>query len=973
MTHLQPVAFLLSLAAFAAALGAQTRASRQDPAPAGDVPPQARAFEPFREKVKLRWDPLRLYLESNGMPDHEMMTGIRAWQQQVPLPQPYTGDNAWQWPRKPVPAADPKSARTGFFRGAIAIAVNGVPIFNPIKNDGKTDTFVAGELDLFGGHAGRADDYHYHIAPVHLNEGDPSRPIAYALDGYPIYGYDEPDGSPVRALDELNGHDDPKIGYHYHATRTYPYLNGGFHGEVDEAGGQVDPQPHAHGVRPATTPLRGAIIESFEKGKDGRSYTLTYDLRGKKGTVAYTIREDGSVHFVFTTPDGAKREETHRPEGQARGGGGGGRRRDTEAPRRDPQPEPQPQDPPRRGGQAGPGPATAPGSQPWVAAHFAELDTDKDGTVTTAELEAECTRTLEGLDRDGNGIVSAAERDGRGGGRSAMGGFVRQHWGEVDADGDDMVSAAEIRRTARSMFERADRDADGNLTRAEAETPRTEAARGNAGNPQGGTQPAGGNQGVRNRQGGGGRGYAALEVPFHTDVPWRNHDLLLVQPTATTITLSVLPHRELEAYVEFGTPGAPERNRTPVRVLKAGEPVSFELTGLAPSAPHAYRFRHRPAGEADATFAADGPHVFHTQRAPGSAFTFTVIADSHLDTPVSTEVYAQTLQNALAARPDFHVDLGDTFMTDKRRDFREAEPHYLAQRYWLGQLCTSAPLFLALGNHDGEAGYSGSRPDQVAGWSYAMRTRLFPPPVTSSAPGAMYTGRTGWRDGKGANHFAFEWGDALVCVLDPFWATTERARGGGTSELELTDASWNMTLGREQYDWLARTLASSKAPWKFVFTHHLVGGRGRVARGGAESAPYFEWGGANADGSPGFAQRRPGWPKPVHQLLVEHGVAAVFHGHDHLFVHNELDGVVYQCIAQPGNARGNTRTATEYGYEGGTVLGSPGHLRVSVAPGEARIAFVRSLVGEPSGRDRAGAEGNGSVVHEYALAPRRTR
>ena len=31
------------------------------------------------------------------------------------------------------------------------------------------------------------------------------------------------------------------------------------------------------------------------------------------------------------------------------------------------------------------------------------------------------------------------------------------------------------------------------------------------------------------------------------------------------------------------------------------------------------------------------------------------------------------------------------------------------------------------------------------------------------------------------------------------------------------------------------------------------------------------------------------------------------------------------------------------------------------------------LVGEPSGRDRAGAEGNGSVVHEYALAPRRTR
>ena len=36
------------------------------------------------------------------------------------------------------------SAKHHFFRGAIALAVNGVPIFNPIKNDGKTDTLLAG-------------------------------------------------------------------------------------------------------------------------------------------------------------------------------------------------------------------------------------------------------------------------------------------------------------------------------------------------------------------------------------------------------------------------------------------------------------------------------------------------------------------------------------------------------------------------------------------------------------------------------------------------------------------------------------------------------------------------------------------------------------------------------------------------------------------------------------------------------------
>ena len=52
----------------------------------------------------------------------------------------------------------------------VALAVNGVPIFNPIKNNGKTDTLLAGELDRWGGHCGRADDYHYHIAPVHLEK-----------------------------------------------------------------------------------------------------------------------------------------------------------------------------------------------------------------------------------------------------------------------------------------------------------------------------------------------------------------------------------------------------------------------------------------------------------------------------------------------------------------------------------------------------------------------------------------------------------------------------------------------------------------------------------------------------------------------------------------------------------------------------------------------------------------------------------
>ena len=32
------------------------------------------------------------------MPDHHMMVGIRAWNQQVPIPQQYSGNNAFRLP-----------------------------------------------------------------------------------------------------------------------------------------------------------------------------------------------------------------------------------------------------------------------------------------------------------------------------------------------------------------------------------------------------------------------------------------------------------------------------------------------------------------------------------------------------------------------------------------------------------------------------------------------------------------------------------------------------------------------------------------------------------------------------------------------------------------------------------------------------------------------------------------------------------
>lgn len=288
----------------------------------------ADSFEPFAKlnALKYRQDAQFFYVESNSMPDHRMMVGITAWQRQVPIPQPYSGNNAWRIPLEPVVAKNPLSAKSHFFRGAIALAANGVPIFNPIKNDGRTDTLVAGELDEFGGHCGRADDYHYHIAPTHLQEiVGKGVPIAYALDGYPIYGYTEPDGSEVRGLDAFNGHTSPDLGYHYHATKTYPYLNGGFHGEVKEVGGQVDPQPRTGGVREALTPWRGAKITGFET-KDDKSFSVKVQVGKETYYINYVLNDNGSVKFDFIDNKGNVKTETYSPRQQGRGGPGGGRR-----------------------------------------------------------------------------------------------------------------------------------------------------------------------------------------------------------------------------------------------------------------------------------------------------------------------------------------------------------------------------------------------------------------------------------------------------------------------------------------------------------------------------------------------------------------------------------------------------------------------------------------------------------------------
>ncbi|MCB1230953.1 MAG: YHYH protein [Verrucomicrobiae bacterium] len=302
--------------------------------PGGEIPTTIEGFAPFVDRLGISWDEQFAYLEGNGLPDHPMMKGITAWQQQVPLPQAYVGENAWRVPLNPTVASEPMMIRGRFLRGAIAIAVNGIPIFNPQNNRGEVAAEI-GELDRWGGHCGRADDYHYHLAPVHLGSVvGKGKPVAFALDGFPILGLMEADGSAPRDLDELHGHEHGGLGYHYHASESYPYVIGGFHGEIVEREGQVDPQPRAQPIRGATPPLRGAEITDFVSTGEN-SYQLTYTANGETRKIRYRIDPDGTYPFEFDNGSrGTVREVYSRRSG-------GGRRGDDPPPRpRDGRPRP---------------------------------------------------------------------------------------------------------------------------------------------------------------------------------------------------------------------------------------------------------------------------------------------------------------------------------------------------------------------------------------------------------------------------------------------------------------------------------------------------------------------------------------------------------------------------------------------------------------------------------------------------------
>ena len=246
------------------------------------------------------------FVSSYSWPNHPMGIGISSWQEQVPIPQNYTGDNSWQIPLNPKMAETPTDTSVNLFRGAIAIAINGIPIFNVLNNRGE-NAYEKGELDNWGGHFGRGDDYHYHMIPLHLQEivGD-DQPLAFGLDGYPVYGLT------TENLDEAFGRYDSNGNYRYHASSKSPYYMPFVKGEIDIVNDGIDPQPSQNPIRPSDSfkPVSGATVTGFtQTGKN--SFSFEYTVDGVKYYVNYNWDENCKFTFTYIDENGGTTNLPH--------------------------------------------------------------------------------------------------------------------------------------------------------------------------------------------------------------------------------------------------------------------------------------------------------------------------------------------------------------------------------------------------------------------------------------------------------------------------------------------------------------------------------------------------------------------------------------------------------------------------------------------------------------------------------------
>ena len=112
---------------------------------------------------------------------------------------------------------------------------------------------------------------------------------------------------------------------------------------------------------------------------------------------------------------------------------------------------------------------TAAAIEPWIPRNgrmFAKLDADHSGKVMLDEIKAPAEKRFASYDTNGDGAVSAAEIDARL--KQAIEKRRNHILASLDEDKNGSVSKAELDKFIEAMFNGADADHDGGITLDEA-------------------------------------------------------------------------------------------------------------------------------------------------------------------------------------------------------------------------------------------------------------------------------------------------------------------------------------------------------------------------------------------------------------------------------------------------------------------------------------------------------------------------
>ena len=417
--------------------------------------------------------------------------------------------------------------------------------------------------------------------------------------------------------------------------------------------------------------------------------------------------------------------------------------------------------------------------------------------------------------------------------------------------------------------------------------------------------------------------------------------------------------------------GEPYSNITAATPATAGNPAVVVVNGLTANTKYYYRMQYSTDG--GTTWTARSEHSFWTKRAQGSTYAFTITSDAHVNILLgNATTWTNTMNDVAADQPDLHIDLGDTIAMRglSPGDTTGAENAYKYALPFFNTVSASSPIFLAPGNHEQQEAWHLLSPlaDSLPVIGTNAQKKFFLNPVPD---GSFYTGDTSTLaelsgDDLKQDYYSWTWGDALFVVINPYWYSTTKPYvsdpGGGETDTTGSGDSWDWTLGLDQFNWLKSTLQNSGAKYKFVFAHQMVSGgsisgQADYGHGGANYANLCEWGGYNEDGTTlGWSTRRAGWGSlPIHQLMVANDVTAFFHGHDHQYAYEMLDGIVYQSVPSAGFT-GNGFSMYTTGDENTIqALSSSGHLKVTVGPAQATVDYIRT--------------GEASSSYSYTMAP----